>query len=142
MPDMSAARQVTDPCDPCHKDYCEEDHNGVCLAAQPSVSSRRTLTSDETGSTGSWTAQDATHASGAGPRLSQEAGSCSHHTEWRLSKAALHASCALIASSAICLLARCRPLKASNTQPRTPRELCCLSRGRCHAASLCSVKAL
>ena len=35
--------------------------------------------------------------------MSQEASSCSHHTEWKLSKAVLPASCALIASSAICL---------------------------------------
>ena len=41
---------------------------------------------DEADSTGSWTVQDATHASEPGPRLLQEASSCSHHMEWRLSK--------------------------------------------------------
>lgn len=36
---------------------CEGHHIAVCFAAQPSVPSRRTLTSGEPGSTGSWTAR-------------------------------------------------------------------------------------
>src|SRR6202035_4042279 len=46
-PDINAAKHVTEACDPRHKEKCEEDHNGVCLTAQPRASSRRTLTSAE-----------------------------------------------------------------------------------------------
>ena len=35
-----------------------------------------------------------------------------------------------------------RSLKTSSTRPRTPRGQCYLSKDRCHAASLCSAKAL
>jgi len=65
---------------------CGKDHNGVCVVTQPSVPSRRTLTLHEKGLSG-WTAQDATHqlvlAGGRHTNVSQEASSCSHHTEWK-----------------------------------------------------------
>src|ERR1022692_2864163 len=44
----------------------------MCPAAQPSVSHRWTLASDETGSTRWWTAKDATHASDPDPKLFYE----------------------------------------------------------------------
>src|SRR5208337_3551804 len=105
---------------------CELDHNGMCRAAQPSVPPRTDTELDEADSTGSWTMQHAAHASEPAPRLLQEAGSWSRPTEWRLSKAALPASCAQISVSVIWLPPRCKLLKVSSTRPHIHRKLCCL----------------
>src|SRR5580704_670234 len=49
---LNAARRITDPCHARHTGCCEQDHNGVSLAAQPSISSGQTLTSDGTSPAG------------------------------------------------------------------------------------------
>src|ERR1700687_5146815 len=48
---------------------CEDRHNSVCLAAQPSVPSRRKLTSDEACPTRCWNAQAANGQYEADPKL-------------------------------------------------------------------------